>query len=143
MICVDASVAAKWIFPEEHSERASGLLRKALDEGESVIAPPLLPVEVSNIIRQRMRRGILDREGARTILSQFLDIPIALQAPQTLHERALLIAVDHELPAVYDAHYIALAELFGATLWSADQRLIRTLNGRLPFVRSIADWRRQ
>jgi predicted nucleic acid-binding protein len=38
-------------------------------------------------------------------------------------------------------HYIALAELLGATLWTADQRLLRALSGRLPFVRWIADYR--
>ncbi len=54
--------------------------------------------------------------------------------PQTL-------ADEHDLPAVYDAHDIALAELLGTTLWTAGQRLLRALGGRLAFVRSIADYR--
>lgn len=140
MICADSSVAAKWFFAEEHSALASALLRTALGAAEPIIAPPLLPSEVANVIRQRMRQGTLDRAQARAVLARFLAIPIALQAPAALYDRALVLADEHGLPAVYDAHYVALAELLGATLWTADQRLLRALSGRLPFVRWIADY---
>lgn len=140
MICVDTSVAAKWFFAEEHSAQASGLLRTALGAAEPIVAPPLLPSEVANVIRQRMRRGQLDRAGARAVLARFLAIPIALRAPETLYDRALMLADDYHLPAVYDTHYVVPAELLGATLWTADQRLLHTLGGRLPFVRGIADY---
>ena len=53
MICVDASVAGKWLFPEEHSAQADALLRGALEQAEPIVAPPLLPSEVANIVRQR------------------------------------------------------------------------------------------
>jgi hypothetical protein len=56
VIGVDASVAAKWIFTEQYSEQARALLRAALSAGERIVAPPLLPIEVTNIIRQRMRQ---------------------------------------------------------------------------------------
>jgi predicted nucleic acid-binding protein len=76
-------------------------------------------------------------DEARALLAQFLALPIRLQAPETRYDRALVLADEHKLPAVYDAHYVALAELLGATLWTADQRLLRALGGRLPFVRWI------
>jgi predicted nucleic acid-binding protein len=140
MICPDSSVAAKWFFAEEHAAQASALLRTALDGEEPLIAPPLLPSEVANVIRQRLRQGELDRTAARGVLARFLAIPIALQAPETLYDRALVLADEYNLPAAYDAHYVALAELLGATLWTADQRLMRALGGRLPYVRWIADY---
>jgi predicted nucleic acid-binding protein len=140
VICVDASVAAKWFFEEEHSTLANGLLQRAFETGESIIAPPLLPSEFTNILRQRMRRRLLDRAEARAILTHFLALPIALRAPITLYDRALLLAEGFNLPAVYDAHYVAVADLLNATLWTADQRLPRNLDGKLPFVRSIAEW---
>lgn len=143
MICVDSSVAAKWFFPEEHAALASALLRTTLEAAEPLIAPPLLLSEVTNIIRQRMRQGQISREQARTILAQFLAVPIALQAPEGLFDRVLTLADDYNLPAVYDAHYIVLAEMTGATLWTADQRLVRVIGGRLPFVRSIIDYGRE
>jgi predicted nucleic acid-binding protein len=141
MICVDASVAAKWTFVEEYSGQARALLRLALEQQEPIVAPPLLPSEVANIIHQRLRQGQVQLDEARALLAQFLALPVALQAPETLYDRSLVLADQYNLPAVYDAHYIALAELLGATLWTADQRLLRALSGRLPFVRWIADYR--
>lgn len=52
MICIDASVAAKWILREEWSEEARSLYRAAIGDDERLVAPPLLPVEVSNVLRQ-------------------------------------------------------------------------------------------
>jgi predicted nucleic acid-binding protein len=140
MICADSSVAAKWSFVEEHSLQARALLRDALAQQDPIVAPPLLPSEVANVIRQRLRQGQVRLDEARALLAQFLALPISLQAPETLYERALVLADEHNLPAVYDAHYVALAELLGATLWTADRRLLRALGGRLPFVRWIAEY---
>ena len=140
MICADASVAAKWLFAEEHAAQASALLRDALGVAEPLVAPPLLPSEVANVIRQRLRQGQVRLDEARALLAQFLTLPIRLQAPETLYDRSLVLADQHNLPAIYDAHYVALAELLGATLWTADRRLLRALGGRLPFVRWIGDY---
>jgi|SRR5450756_307062 predicted nucleic acid-binding protein len=141
MICVDSSVAAKWSFVEEHSLEARALLRVALEQRDSIIAPPLLASEVANVIRQRLRQGRLDLAEARALLAQFLAIPLSLQAPEALYDQALVLADQYNLPAIYDAQYVALAELLGATLWTADQRLLRALGDRVPFVRWIADYR--
>jgi predicted nucleic acid-binding protein len=140
MIAVDASVAAKWIFPEEYSAQARALLRATLQAREPIVSPPLLPIEVTNIVRQRMRReGLTLFEGQRR-LALFLTLPVTLHATQALHGRALEIADRHGLPAAYDAHYVALAELSGCALWTDDQRLLNTLAGSLPFVRWIASY---
>lgn len=101
----------------------------------------MLPSEVANIIRQRLRRGELEPGAARAILTSFLALPIAFLTPETLYDRALMLAHEYDLPAIYDAQYVALAELLGATLWTADQRLLRSLAGGLPFVHAISDWR--
>lgn len=140
MICLDASVAAKWFFREDHSDRATALLQTALTNKEPIVAPPLLPSEVANILRQRMRAGTLTLPEAQTILAQFLSVPIALHAPETLYDSALILADRYNLPAIYDAHYLAIADLTGSTLWTADQRLLNTLSGHVPFVHGIATY---
>jgi len=142
LICVDASVAAKWLFEEEHSAQADLLLRTALEQRQPIIAPPLLLSEVLNIIRQRIRQGGLTLDEGQALLAQFLAIPISRQVPEALYGRALAIADEHNLPAVYDAHYVALAETLQATLWTADQRLLRALGNRRPFVRWLGDYHR-
>lgn len=141
MICADASLGAKWLFPEEqHAQRALALLRDTLARGERIIAPPFLAAEVTNIIRQRMRRDGVSLARARELLGQFLALPIAFSAPPAIYDEALTIADTYALPAAYDAHYIALARATGCTFWTDDQRLLRGLAGRLPFVRWIGEY---
>lgn len=141
MICVDASVVVKWLFVEEHSVEARGLLRSAMDTAEPIIAPPLLLSEVANVIRQYQRRGELNLEQARAIVDELLAFPITILSPETLYDRALILAHEYDLPAIYDAQYVALAELLAAALWTADRRLARSVGGGLPFVHVLANWR--
>ena len=66
-----------------------------------------------------------------------MDFAVELATPRGLHERALRLAQDYDRPAVYDMHYVALAQLAGCDLWTADQRLINALNGRLALVKDL------
>jgi predicted nucleic acid-binding protein len=47
------------------------------------------------------------------------------------------MARELELPATYDAHYLALAQQLGAVFWTADQRLIRMVDNKLDFLHGI------
>ena len=46
----------------------------------------------------------------------------------------------HELAAVYDAHYVALAQMLGCSLWTADRNLVNAVQEKLPFVRWIGEY---
>jgi predicted nucleic acid-binding protein len=145
MICVDASVAAKWIFPEEYSAESLALVRDAARRGERLIAPQLLPIEVNNIVRRRMRGDGLTLTQARELLAAFLAVPVTL-TPTTpgdrkrLHDHALTLADRFELPAVYDAYYLAVANLRQCPLWTDDRQLLRAVRPGGPNVRWIADY---
>ena len=54
---VDASVAAQWYFPEQHTEVAESLLEIAKIE---LVAPDLLHVEMAVLVSERVRRGEID-----------------------------------------------------------------------------------
>jgi predicted nucleic acid-binding protein len=138
MICVDASVAAKWVLPEEHSEKALALYTASIYASDPIVAPPLLPIEVTNILRQRMVREGLALADASALLSTFLRFPISYAVPDGIYLRALELAAAYNLPAVYDAHYLALAEHMGCPLWTADQRLLRAVQATLPYVQAIS-----
>lgn len=140
MICVDARVAAKWVLPEEYTEQALALYAATVQAREPVVAPLLLPFEVTNIIRQRMLRTNLSLTDADQILTLFFTFPVTLQTAENLSYRALHLADRYGLPATYDAHYVALAELLGCELWTDDRRLLRLLNGALPFVQWIGEY---
>ncbi|MGH2558074.1 MAG: type II toxin-antitoxin system VapC family toxin [Thermomicrobiales bacterium] len=141
MIVVDASVAIKWVLEEEHTEQARALYRACLRDDVTIIAPPLLPSEVANTLRQRMRSTpSMPRANALALLDRFLSLSIEIRAPENLHRQALILAADFDLPAVYDAQYLVLAQFYGCDLWTADQRFRQRLNGAFPFVRWIGDY---
>ncbi len=146
MICVDASLAAKWVFEEEHCREARTLYRDALMSSERIVAPALLPIEVTNIVRQRVRRvkppaqQPLSLTEAQEALDRFLALGIEVTMPSQLHRQALELADAQGLPAVYDAHYVALAQMLGCELWTADRHLADAIRQKLPFVRWIGDY---
>jgi len=72
-------------------------------------------------------------------IDDFLLLPITLLDPPGLHHQALTFAAAHSLGA-HDAHYVALAYLFGCELWVDDRRMLRAVQGRLPFVKWIGDY---
>ncbi len=105
-----------------------------------MLAPRLLPFEIANILRQRMRRAELPLADARQLMAQFHRFTIALVEPPDLYDRALSLAEAHALPAAYAAHYLALAERYACPLWTDDQRLLRLVGGRLAYLSPIADY---
>lgn len=140
MIIVDASIATKWLFTEEHTQDAVDLLTAALAAQERIVAPSLLWIEVANIVRQRMRQAGLTLDQALDLFDRFQEIPVTSHSPSGLSRHALILADRYQLPAVYDAHYIALAQILEADLWTDDRRLVRTLGGKLSFVKWIGDY---
>lgn len=140
MICVDASVAIKWLLKEERSDRAIALYDATTNANQPIVAPPLLPLEVTNILRQRMRaEDGISLTRATEHLAAFLAFPIEFHNPAGRHHQALVLADALGLPATYDAHYLALAEYLGCELWTDDLRLIQRVATSLPFVRWIGD----
>jgi predicted nucleic acid-binding protein len=141
MICLDASVAAKLILDEPWSDRADALVAATVRSGESIVAPPLLRIEVTNILLKSTQAvDGLSLGEAVTRLETFLALPIEIRNLDDLHRRALVLAREHGLPAAYDAHYLALAEALQCALWTDDRRLLRAVVGRLLFVHAIGDF---
>jgi len=140
MICVDSSVAAKWLLREPHSQEARALLRTQLEHRQIIVAPSLLTIEVANILRQRIRAGALTPQQAYRRLDRFLSLPLLILALPALYRQALALAVEHNLPAVYDPIYLAVAESQACPLWTADEKLIRSVDEHLPFIRWIGDF---
>jgi len=141
MICVDSSVAVKWILEEEWTNQALALYFAALRNDDSLIVPPMLPIEVTNVLRQRMRgpAGPTLAEATEQ-LERLLDFGFTILDFDGMHQRALAIADAYNLPAAYDAHYLALSERFGCELWTDDRRLLRQVGKEMAFVRWIGDY---
>jgi predicted nucleic acid-binding protein len=121
---IDASVALKWFIEEEGSAQANALLSGA----DLLIAPELIVAEVANAGWKAVRAGSMSPEQHDHAAAR---LPLAfdnlvLLAPLSPRAVSISRALDHP---VYDCFYVALAEQHGATLVTADRRLIGRIGG--------------
>lgn len=133
---LDASVALKWVLPEEGSERAIALQEQFADAEHELIAPDTFAVEVAHALTRAERRGNLQPpEG----LERFRQI--AASFPQffpyiPLLPRAMEISSNMRV-GVYDCLYIALAERENCPLVTADDRLAKTFTDQAVSLASL------
>jgi len=77
-ICIDASVAAKWVLAEDDSELANSLLDQAMRDRTRLAAPPHFVAEVTSAVYRRLRLGYLVREEAIEGVRKFANLPFDL-----------------------------------------------------------------
>ena len=121
-VVVDASLAVKWLVDEEDSDKAHAVLGSWVAQDVTRIAPYLMPFEAANALHRRVARGELSVGNSTRMMTRLLGSRLELHQSPGLHVRALELANQLSQAAVYDAHYLALAEEFGCELWTADQR---------------------
>ena len=136
-ICIDASIIIRLLIGGKGAERVATLWSEWKTNHQQLIAPSLMPYEVANVLHQYVRHSSLQPEEAGDALRIALSLNIQLYRDTALHTQAANLARELELPATYDAHYLALAQQMGATFWTADQRLIRKVDSKLDFMRGI------
>lgn len=95
--------------------------------GADLAAPSLIGFESANIIRRHELAGLISPDQAAQAHADLLDLAIEQWPYETLAVRAWQLR--RNLSA-YDASYVALAELSGATLVTLDRRI-----GRAPGLR--------
>jgi len=101
---------------------------------EAFAAPALLRYEITNALYRLGRYGRLRSSAVEEALASALNIPIQLHDEPGLHLEATRIAQRFNLPAAYDAHYLALAERLAVEFWTADRRLEQAVASALPWV---------
>jgi predicted nucleic acid-binding protein len=130
VIVVDASVVVELVLGSPAAGQVADTL--FLETGRWH-APHLLDAEVAHVLRRYAHLGALSEARGAMALEFLTALPV------TRHEAALLLprvwALRHTATA-YDALYVALAELLGATLYTRDRRLARAAE-RLVAVRVV------
>jgi predicted nucleic acid-binding protein len=134
--CVDASLIVRVLgaprYPSVQRE-----WDRLVSAGYDLIAPTLFPYELANALHQQYRQAMISPERAVDGLRRVLRLPIELHGDALLHSRALQLAHEHDLPATYDAHYVALAERFRVPLWTCDRRLAEKMRAGPPEVHLV------
>lgn len=136
-ICVDANLVIRLILDPE--DTVVHQLWDTWDAEHRVIAAPtLLFYEVSNALYRYRQAGTMRDASVQLALEAALALPVQLHGAPILHARALALAMRFSLPAAYDAHYLAVADVLDAEFWTADRRLGRAVGDILPWVHVVS-----
>jgi predicted nucleic acid-binding protein len=141
LICVDACLAVMVVVTEDDSPRARSLFRFWARNSADLIAPAFFEVEAVSILRQKtVLRKELTPELEELAVRGLGELPIRTHSVPGQRQRAWEIAREFDFPTIYDATYLALAELSGSEFWTSDERLFRRVKDRLPFARRLGDY---
>ena len=115
VLVVDASVIAAALTDDgEDGDRARARLR-----GEQLAAPELLDLEVASVVRGQLRARKLDLRRAQWALNDLDALPVQRAPHRPLLARCWQL---RDNLTVYDAAYVALAEVLRADLLTGDPK---------------------
>ena len=137
---VDASVGIKLFLAEPLSDRADALFDHLNDALPArLYVPDLFFIECANVLLKYVRRFGYPPQAAQQDVADLVCLPVQVVLTAVLAEPALALATAHEITA-YDAAYAAWSQRLSLPLVTADQRLVRRLDGTGLDVRFLGDW---
>jgi predicted nucleic acid-binding protein len=117
VIVVDASALLEALL---RTPAAQAVERWLFAPGQTLHAPHLLDVEVTQVVRRYAAAGEIDEQRGRAVLADLAGLPLQRYPHDVLLPRVWQLR--NNLTA-YDAVYVALAEALDAPLLTRDQRL--------------------
>jgi predicted nucleic acid-binding protein len=142
-ICVDASFVLKLVLPEKGSDAAEVLWSRWADARTSVYAPGHLLFEASHGIRKAVRSGNLASEVGDQAFERLIAFGILLRHvswDEGVDVWTRFVRRFDYLVTPYDAAYLYVADIESCELWTADERLVRTVGSELPWVRPLSEF---
>ena len=134
---IDSSVSFKWVVPESDSNKADRLRDAFRNAVHELVAPDVFSLELAHALTRAERQGRIPVGQAAVLWADVMTAPPRLFPCGALTPRAIAISSAVRI-GVYDCLYVALAEREGCELVTADDRLVRNLQPRFPFVVSLA-----
>lgn len=127
---VDANVAVMLFFTQPLSARADALFAHlAADAQARFFVPDFFYAECASAFVKYVRLAKYSSARAKQDLADLRALSLHVTPTADLANDALRLAITHRISG-YDAFYIALAELMGAPLITADEKLVRAMAGK-------------
>ena len=118
---IDASVAAKWFMKEEDSDIALKIRNEFLSGEIALIAPELIFIEVLNALRYKAN----NEESLSKANKDLWDLELTIEKlDENIMEKAIQMSLKYDV-SIYDAIYVALADIHSAPLITADKELAK------------------
>ena len=140
-IVVDANITVALFVNLPYSPQVEQVFRLWRKQDVHLHAPALWPAEVVSALRKMVSVGQLGSDDARLALASLERIPIEVVMPTPgLLDLSLVWADRLNQTVAYDAQYVALAEDLSAEFWTADQRLLNSLQHlSIPWAHWVED----
>jgi predicted nucleic acid-binding protein len=140
-LCIDASVAVKWVLRDEMwRKKARKLLFDSIKSDIMLIAPPLFEYETESVLQERLYSGKLTITEVNVAIEKLNSVGVQVINHTGMIKCARDIARSFNQPKIYDSLYAALAELRGCEFWTADKVFYDAVKSTLSFVRYLPDY---
>ncbi len=136
-ICVDANFVVFLVQADSETSPFIVLWDSWQKQSCQIIAPTLFCYEVTNVFHRMSLAGQILPEEAEQLLEEALNLGITLYGDKALHQRALALVKSLNLPAAYDAHYLALSERFNAEFYTSDRRLFNNVKDTITWIHLV------
>jgi predicted nucleic acid-binding protein len=117
---LDASAAIEWVLQTPKGAAVEARMFQRRKGPSRLHAPHLLDLELAQVLRKQVARGLLSEVRARTALHDFLEIPLLRYPHDVLLPRVLEL---RQNLTAYDAVYVALAEALETPLLTCDANI--------------------
>ncbi len=145
-ICLDSSVVIKVLVPEEMSTKAAELMQRILRREQLIVLPSFAWAEIGSILRKKFLRKELKAAESDTLWLEFTKFPgIVYLENDLIIDRSWTISKNFNLPTLYDAAFLAVAEIVSETtgslceFWTADEKLMGTVTTRKKYVKLLRE----
>lgn len=136
-IIIDASVAAKWLLPDENDPIANIIKKKFADREIEISVPTLIFYEINNLLKSAVLSKRISINNSIEFYDNFLSLNFTVHWSKELLKNALQKALDFNISA-YDAAYVVLAESLQVPFYTSDAKLVK--QAKSPFVKLLADY---
>lgn len=123
-IVVDANLVVKWFISEKHSRLALKVRDHFVNGEIELYAPNLLHYEVLNALKYSNLFSGENLADAVTSLENYGIIQVPLNGEYA--QKTMSLVVEQNI-SIYDAAYVGLTDVMGICAYSADKKLVDTI----------------
>ena len=126
IVCLDASIVAKFLFKEKDSPQAALLFERLFEKDFRIIEPNFLRVEVYSVARKKAFFEKITERQVKTALALFEELGFDyFKEDNELLNSAYQLAHKLKQPVIYDCLYLALAKREEAIFITADLKFLK------------------
>jgi predicted nucleic acid-binding protein len=137
ILVLDASVILKWFLEEDYSDIAIKIREDFYNEIHQIVEPDFLLYEFTNVLRYH---PAYKTEDINRALNSLIESELDIVLPTLdLLKTAIDLAKKYDI-TIYDAIYVALAELIEGVFVTVDKKLYDKIK-KLKFVKFVTEFK--